>query len=90
MTVKEIMREWLKSNGYDGLCSPGYCGCDLDDLMACCSESVTMCEPAYKRHCDRCAYGPNYYKSCPANDDYDYLMSVDRDYCHPMYVEASE
>ncbi len=34
MTVKEIVREWLREKGYDGLCAED-CGCSVDDLMPC-------------------------------------------------------
>lgn len=90
MTVKEIMREWLKSHGYDGLCNPGYCGCDLDDLMACCNDSVTMCEPAYKRRCYRCMDGPDHNDNCPLNEGYDYVMGVNKVNCPPANLEVSE
>ena len=36
MNVKEIVTEWLKEHGYDGLCFPeGECDCDLEHLMRC-------------------------------------------------------
>lgn len=35
MTVCEIVTQWLKDNGYDGLYAPGECCCSLDDLMPC-------------------------------------------------------
>lgn len=47
MTVKEIVAEWLKEHGYDGLYYPDTCGCLLDDLMPC-GESCDHCEPGYK------------------------------------------
>lgn len=90
MTVKEIMRDWLKAHGYDGLCNPGYCGCDLDDLMFWCSGSVATCEPAYKFRCNRCVGGSEGNNDCPLNEDYDYLMSVDKNYCQPTYMETVE
>jgi hypothetical protein len=34
MSIYEIVEEFLRSNGYDGLCSDG-CACDLRDLMHC-------------------------------------------------------
>ncbi len=46
MTVKEIMTQWLKDNGYDGLFAPGECACAANDLMPCC-ESCEWCEPGY-------------------------------------------
>jgi hypothetical protein len=36
MNVEQIVREYLKKNGYDGLCNKnGECSCDLADLMPC-------------------------------------------------------
>jgi hypothetical protein len=51
MTVKEILIEWLKKHGYDGLCNPYHeCGCGLNDFILC-QVSCELCEPAYKRQC---------------------------------------
>lgn len=34
MTVQDIIKEYLKAHGYDGLCLPEEeCGCRIDDLM---------------------------------------------------------
>jgi hypothetical protein len=47
MTAKEIIIDWLKAHGYDGLCSDE-CGCRLDDLMP--GEcSCPDCVPGYLR-----------------------------------------
>lgn len=46
MTVRQILEEWLKAHGYDGLCTTG-CGCRIGDLMAC-DECPDNCEPGYK------------------------------------------
>lgn len=47
MTVEDIIIEWLKANGYDGLCSD-CCGCGLDGLAPCCDDPME-CKPAYRR-----------------------------------------
>jgi len=48
MTVYDIIKEWLKENGYDGLCAPDFeCGCSLDDFMPCGQPSPT-CEAGHK------------------------------------------
>lgn len=52
MTVKEILKEWLEKNGFDGLCTEN-CGCSKDDLAPCClAENILSCVPGYKRACD--------------------------------------
>ncbi len=53
MNVKEIIQDYLRKNGYDGLCCPeDPCGCSIDDLMPC-EESciLIVCKPAYKHPC---------------------------------------
>ena len=47
MTVREIILEYLTTNGFDGLCTDE-CGCSVDDLAPCCSECVMDCVPARK------------------------------------------
>ena len=62
MTVEKIVKEWLKVNGYAGLCNPdAECGCELSDLNCCCG-SCFGCEPAYKH-------------LTPEDHDGDFLMS---------------
>jgi hypothetical protein len=54
MTVKEIVIDYLKSNGYDGLYSND-CGCVIDDLCPCSGYgSMDMCEPGIKKDCKKC------------------------------------
>jgi len=48
LTVRQIVADRLKADGYDGLfCSVGDCGCVLDDLMPCC-ESCEHCEAGFR------------------------------------------
>ena len=51
MTVKDIVADWLKTHGYDGLLDVdgAGCGCTLDDFCPC----GTLCDgtPAYKWPC---------------------------------------
>jgi len=42
MTVKKIVENYLRKNGYDGLYAEE-CGCCLDDLMPC-GECCDNCE----------------------------------------------
>jgi hypothetical protein len=46
MNAREILKQWLESNGYDGLCGHD-CGCFNDDLV-CCGEDPTLCEPGVR------------------------------------------
>jgi len=56
MTVKEIVKDYLEKNGYDGLCDDIECGCSLDDFWPCegCNDPA-QCRPAY-RHKDGLMY----------------------------------
>lgn len=55
-TAKEIVEDYLRVNGYDGLCDPDAgCGCGLDDLCPCGVE-IGGCVPAYlvRKNCADC------------------------------------
>lgn len=45
MNVFEIVRDYLISHGYDGLCNED-CGCTLDYLIPC-ENRIDTCEPGY-------------------------------------------
>jgi hypothetical protein len=48
MTCKEIVKEYLTKNGYDGLYKPDApCGCELADFMPCEGE-VLDCQAGYQ------------------------------------------
>lgn len=48
ITVKDILIQWLKANGYDGLVDQDCeCGCRGDDLMLCAGPCDT-CRPGYQ------------------------------------------
>lgn len=53
--VQQIVKEYLKANGYGGLgCED--CGCDIDDLITC-GDNCSECEPRYKilnPDCEKC------------------------------------
>lgn len=52
MTLIQIVRKYLKTNGYDGLYnSDGQCGCKLSDLMPC-DNPGKGCKPGYLAPCD--------------------------------------
>ena len=44
--VIDIIRDYLKTNGYDGLFHDSDCGCKIDDLAPC-GECMDDCEPGY-------------------------------------------
>jgi hypothetical protein len=49
ITVTEIVKKWLKDNGYDGLCDPeSKCGCELDDLRPCIGAPFEACVAAHQ------------------------------------------
>lgn len=49
MDIQTIVEQWLRDNGYDGLCSEA-CGCEVDDLMPC-GELEMNCTAGYKIPC---------------------------------------
>jgi hypothetical protein len=71
MTVRDIMTEWLRDHGYDGLCGEG-CGCTLDNLMICDCEDALRCVPGYKILC------PPDHATCPIRG------TCDMDDCEDM------
>jgi len=46
--VKEIVKEWLIRNNYDGLCNSFDCGCSLDDFIPCMGQGIDICQPGFK------------------------------------------
>jgi len=49
MDVKEIVGQWLKDHGYDGLWNDlGECGCEVGDLCPCQDGNIGDCQPGYK------------------------------------------
>ena len=47
MNVNEIIKKYLRENGYDGLCNEK-CGCGIDNLMPCDTFACQSCVPASK------------------------------------------
>ena len=49
MTVKDIIKQYLIDNGFDGLCNPDHdCACSIGELF-CDYECRPDCQPAYYR-----------------------------------------
>jgi hypothetical protein len=55
INVKSIVAEYLKENGYYGLCKDT-CGCVIDDLMPCGNDwngtNCHDCQPGYRVTCN--------------------------------------
>ena len=50
--VQNIILEYIKKNGYIGLCNDECgCGCGLEDFMPC-GEDCSQCEPALHKKWD--------------------------------------
>lgn len=75
-TTKEIIKQWLIDNGYDGLYCED-CGCFLDDLFPCgdigcnckagyasviCKDDEIISVIVPDNNMDDCPYGENRYK----------------------------
>ncbi len=50
-TVKEIIRDYLNENEFDGLYQPGECACEKSDLAPC-GETPLDCMVGYKIPCE--------------------------------------
>jgi len=46
MNALQIVEEYLKANGFDGLWNDSECGCSVDDLAPC-NESFSRCKPGH-------------------------------------------
>lgn len=50
MTLKEIAKQWLEQNEYDGLVNiDAPCGCGVDDFMPC-GEPSELCEAGHEEN----------------------------------------
>jgi len=63
ITGKEIIKKWLKDNGFDGLYNPDIpCGCKADDLIP--GEcDITNCKAGYLeevKNSDNCECGVSF------------------------------
>ena len=63
MDVREIVKIWLKNNGYDGLFDEFECACEISDLMPC-DEPHPDCKPGYK-------------VICPEGHEFDFIITED-------------
>lgn len=58
-TVLEIVTDYLRLRGYDGLYSPDDCACVLEDLVPC-GEMRTACRAGVRMPCD-CGEGCDWH-----------------------------
>ena len=63
MTVKEIVEDYLKKNGYDGLFYPGECACTLENLMFC-GEVNNPCEAGVFIDCEEAGMSKDDFDFC--------------------------
>jgi hypothetical protein len=49
MTIKQIVADRLRQDGFDGLCCEA-CGCRLADLMPCDEPDIEECRPGHVRY----------------------------------------
>jgi hypothetical protein len=71
MFVIDIIKLYLKENGYDGLCHPETdCGCEIDDLIPC-SNLNEYCEAGYKIFCKDCKE-----QECEYRDDKGWCIAI--------------
>ncbi len=69
ITTKQIVKEYLEKNGYDGLYSEE-CVCLIKDLAPCC-EDFMDCLAGYKTSCNP--------ETCPADGDCDWHVGPRKD-----------
>lgn len=66
VAIEDIIKNWLKENGYDGLCNCELeCGCLLTDFMPCDYPNFKMCLAGYKVDKPSLPSGFDYYL-CPS------------------------
>lgn len=73
MTVRKLVKDWLKEHGYDGLYTAD-CGCSIGDLVPCGEPCFMDCKPGYRVPCPSTCEGHGEHKfyivgtkpKCPA------------------------
>lgn len=49
LNVEEIVGNWLRNHGYDGLYADDICWCFLDELVRCDGVVFPTCRPGYRQ-----------------------------------------
>jgi hypothetical protein len=57
--VQDMVLEYLKQRGYEGLCLDGCCCCEVNDLAPC-GEMQADCRAGHKKPCD-CGEGCDFH-----------------------------
>ena len=52
MNIQDIIEDYLKKNGFDGLYREDECACKIGDLFPCGGEGVLDCDAGYFGPCD--------------------------------------
>ena len=60
MDCLRIIKDYLDTNGFDGLRNEAECGCEISDLVPC-GNDFSMCTPGYK-------------VASPKGDEYDFYI----------------
>lgn len=77
MTVKEIIKQYLEREKFDGLCAERCeCACLVDDLAPCESMQET-CAPGYRVECDCGDHDFHITTLKPAPHDYQPFTTID-------------
>lgn len=51
MNIREMVRQYLEANQFDGLYNAGECACKKDDLFPCGDPHMAYCKPGYLAPC---------------------------------------
>jgi len=84
MNIRDILRQWLQSNGYEGLYEPGECCCEINDLCPCSAPDIPIgCQPGVKMPCP----GPS---ECNCDGDCDFHIGSKPFYSAPETEETTD
>jgi hypothetical protein len=66
MNAEQILVDWLKTHGYDGLYSDN-CGCTVDCICPCVGNGLLKCKPGYAKQ--TCSKDLPCYAECDYDTD---------------------
>lgn len=82
-TVKDVLKEYLIVNGFDGVFHDGDCACKADDLFPC-DCSGADCEPGYLRRPnpgEDAEFIIQREKPCPKCNDSGEALTISPEWC---------